>query len=61
VQEFGTNAIIQANSASHFLHIGAHLLCEIGDFVDKGYFGREERIGGIFCQFGRAAIGVQNR
>ena len=45
----------------HFLHIGANLLRQIGDLVDEGDLGREERIGRIFRQFGSAAIGKKYR
>ena len=58
VQEFRTDPIVEPNAARDFLHVGADLLGEIGDLVDEGYLGGKEGVGGIFCQLGRASVGI---
>jgi hypothetical protein len=51
----------EPDAARHLLHIGAHLLAQLGDLVDEGELGREKRVGGIFDHLGGAPLGVKNR
>ena len=57
VQEFGADALVEADPARHVLHIRARPLAEVGDFVDERYFSREKSVRRIFCKFGCAAVG----
>jgi hypothetical protein len=59
MQELLADAIVEANAAGDFLHIGADLLGKIGDLVDESDLGREKGIRRIFGQLRRAAIGVK--
>ena len=61
VQEFAADAIIEADAARHFLHVGADSFAEIGDLVDEGDLHREEAVGGVLDQLRRAALGEEDR
>ena len=61
MQEFGADAVVEADAAGDFLDIGADLLAQIGDLVDEGDLGREKRVRGIFDQLGGPAIREQQR
>ena len=55
MQEFCADAVVEADAARNLLHVGADALGKVGDLVDEGDLGREERIGCILDQFGGAA------
>src|SRR3546814_5806742 len=59
MEEFGADAIVEADAARDVLHIGADLLAEIRDFVDEGDLHREKGVGGIFDEFGGPAGGAE--
>ena len=61
VQELRADAVVEADAARDLLHVGADLFAEIGDLVDEGDLGREERVGGVFDQLGGAPAGEQDR
>jgi hypothetical protein len=53
VQEFGTDAVVETDTARNVLNIGANLLAQISDFVDETDLGRQKRIGGWLRLSGR--------
>ena len=57
MQEFGPDALVEADPARHVLDIGPDPLAKIGDLVDEGYFRGEKSVGRVFGQFRRAAAG----
>ena len=61
MQELRADAVVEADAARDLLHIGADALAEVGDLVDEGDLGGEERIGGVFDELGGAAAGVEDR
>ena len=61
VEEFGADAVVEADSARDILDVGVDRLAQIGDFVDEADLDREEGIGGIFGQLGGAPAGEQDR
>ncbi len=54
MQELRADAVIEADAARDVLDIRAGPLGQIGDFIDEGDLGREERVGGVFDQLGGA-------
>jgi hypothetical protein len=61
MQELAPDAVVERDAAGNILHVGAHLLGEIGDLVDEGDLRREEPVGRLFDQFRRAPVGEQDR
>ena len=61
MQEFRADAVVEPDAARDLLHVGADLLGQIGDLVDEGDLGREERVRGIFDQLGGAPLGEHQR
>jgi hypothetical protein len=61
MQEFAANTVIETNTTCNVLYVRVHLLAKIGNFIDKCYFGRQERIGGVFYQLSSATGGVKDR
>ncbi len=61
VQELGADAVVEADAARHFLDVGAGALGEIGDLVDEGDLGGQERIGRVLDQLGGAPARVHDR
>ncbi len=61
MQEFRADAVVEPDAARDLLHVGADLFGEIGDLVDEGDLGREERIRGVFDQLGGAPLGEHQR
>ena len=61
MQEFGADAVVQANAARDLLHVGADLFGEVRDLVDEGDLGREERVRGVFDHLGGAAFREHQR
>ena len=47
MQEFRSDTPVEPDPAGDVLHVGAHFLAEIGDFVDEGDLGREEGVGRV--------------
>ncbi len=47
VKEFPADALVYPHSVGDLPDIGSHLLADIGDLIDKGYFRGQERIGRI--------------
>ena len=60
MEEFAADAVVEADAARDLLDVGAHLLAEVGDFVDEGDLGRKECVGGVLYEFGGAPRGVEN-
>ena len=56
MQEFRADAVVEPDAARDLLHVGANLLGQIGDLVDEGDLGGEERIGRVFDQLGGAPV-----
>ena len=50
MQELRADAVVEPDAARDLLHVGADLFGEVGDLVDEGDLGREERVGGVFDQ-----------
>ena len=61
MQEFGADAIVEADPARDVLDVGADRLAQVGHLVDEADLGREEGVGGIFGQLGRPPPGEQDR
>src|SRR4030081_2509423 len=61
MKKLRADAVVEADAARDLLHIGADALAEVGDLVDEGDLGGEERIGGIFDELRGAAAGVEDR
>ncbi len=61
VQELAADAVVEADAARDLLHVGADLLAQVGDLVDEGDLGGQERVGGVFDEFGGAPAGVEDR
>ena len=61
MQKLGTDAVVEANSAGHFLHINVGYFAEIGNLVDEAYLQGEERIGRVLDKLGAAPCGEQQR
>ena len=59
MEEFGANAVVEANSAGNLLNINAGNFAEIGNLVDKAYLKGEKGICRIFDEFGAAPCGKQ--
>ena len=53
MQELVADAPVGADGGRHLLHVGADGLAQIRDLVDETDLHGEERIGGIFGEFGR--------
>ena len=60
MEEFGADAVVETDAARDLLHVGVHLLAEVGDFVDEGDLGRKECVGGVLYEFSGAPGGVEN-
>jgi hypothetical protein len=52
--ELAADAVVEANAARDFLHVGADLFRQVRHLVDEGDLGGEERIRGVFDQLGGA-------
>ncbi len=50
VQKLAADAPVEPDAARDIVHVRAHLLAEIGDLVDEGDLGREERVGRVLDQ-----------
>src|SRR3546814_7761414 len=61
VQELAADAPVEADAAGDVVHVGADLLAEIGDLVDKGDLGGEEGVAGVLGQLGGLQAGEENR
>ena len=61
MQELRADAVVEADAARDLLHVGADLLAQIRDLVDEGDLDRQEGVGRIFDQLGRAPRGEQQR
>jgi hypothetical protein len=61
VQELAADAVVEAHTARHVVHVGAGALAQIGDLVDEGDLGGEEGIGRVFDQLGGAAADIKQR
>ncbi len=61
MQELAADAVVRADAARHFLHVGTDLLAEIGNFVDEGDLHREEGIARVLDELGRATRGEHHR
>jgi hypothetical protein len=59
MEKFSADAVVEADAARNFLHVGADGFAQIGNLVDEGYLGGEKCVGGIFDQLGRAAPGEE--
>ena len=60
MQEFAADAVVEADAAGNLLDVAADLLAQIGDLVDEGDLGGEERVRSIFDEFGGAPGGEEN-
>ena len=60
MQELRADPVIEANPTGHILNVGPYPLGQIRHLVDEGDLGREEGIGRVFDELGRAAAGVEN-
>src|SRR5262249_11230181 len=61
MQELGADAIVEPDAARDFRHVGTDRLAQVGDLADEGDLHRQKRIGRVFDQLGRAALGVEQR
>ncbi|KAF1853517.1 hypothetical protein Lal_00046477 [Lupinus albus] len=61
MEELRADAPVEADAARHLLHVRAHRLAQVGHLVDEGDLHREERVGGVFGQLGRATPGHEDR
>src|SRR6185437_4522509 len=61
MQKFRADPIVQANSASDLLDIGANSFGEIRNLVDKGDLGCEKGVRRILCQFRSATVCKKDR
>ena len=61
MQELRPDAIVEPDAARDLLHVGADFFAQIGDLVDEGDLGGQERVGRVFDQLGGAAAGVEHR
>ncbi len=61
MQEFGADAVVEADAAGHLLHIGADGFAEVGHLVDEGDLHRQEGVGRILDQLRRPSAGEQDR
>ena len=61
MQELGTDAVVEANSTGHFLHIDVGYFAEISNLVNEAYLQGEESIGRILDEFGAAPCGEKQR
>ena len=61
MEEFRADAIVEPDAARDLLHVGADAFAQIRDLVDEGDLGGEERVRGVFGEFGGAAVGEQDR
>jgi hypothetical protein len=48
MQKLTADPVVQPDAARDLLHIGADPLTKVSDLIYESYFGRQERIGGIF-------------
>ena len=58
MQKLTADPVVESDAASDLLHIGADLLTKIRDLINECYFGRQERIGGIFDKLSSPPSGV---
>src|ERR1700733_7137631 len=61
MEELAADPIVEPDPARNLLHVGAGALGEISDLVDEGNLGGEERVGGVFDQFGGTPAGIHDR
>ena len=61
MEEFPADAVVEADAARHVLHVGADLLAQVRHLVDEGDLDRQEGVGGVLDQLGRAPLGEQHR
>ena len=57
-QEGGADALVEAHAAGDLLDVGARLLADVGDLVDEGDLGRQERVGGQLDHLGGGDVGA---
>ena len=55
------DAVVEADAARNLLHVGAGPLAQVRHLVDEGDLGRQEGIGRILDELGRAPAGEQQR
>ncbi len=61
MQELAADAVVEADTARHFLDIGTDALAQVRDLVDEGDLGGEERVRRILDKFRPAPLGVEDR
>ena len=61
MEELGADAIVEPDAARDVLDVGVDRLAQVGHLVDEADLRREEGVGGIFGQLGRAPAGEQHR
>ena len=61
MEELRPDAIVEADPAGDVLDVGVDRFAQVGDLVDEADLDREEGVGGIFGELGRAPPGDQDR
>src|SRR5262249_11241849 len=60
VQKFRSDPVVEPHTTGNFLHVGANLFTEIGDFVDETDFGSKKCVGRVLDELSRAASGEED-
>src|SRR6202042_2508964 len=55
IEKSPANAVVETDAVRDVENIGAETLAQVGDFVNKGYFHRQEHVGRIFDHLRTAA------